>query len=296
MMTDPHQEPPSSDEVDLRRAESLFATLDGIQAELQRAAGVLTTALSEAAPNDEGPGDPAWGQAPGGKPGPSQVRHRGEDSSGTVRVAIDGHGKVVDVELTESWSRTVGPAGLSGALMEAVDNGERRRAQAWGNAVAKGMAGLAAEDAGVPMDRVPAPSATANPLAASPTDPSAQLFASGLRDLLWDVDNKMDEYTRVVAENAKREIVSRGDGGQASVTVRGGHAIVRVDLDARWLASAERPAVVAEIRTAFANAYRAATKANEDAVAAVGPFAELLGSVANMETLLGRLGLGSPRT
>jgi DNA-binding protein YbaB len=297
MTTDPSRQPPSP--------ESLLAMLDQLRYEADRVAGMLTTALGDAAPD---------GSAGGGTPGGaaelrSGVPFRGEDSSGAVRVAIDQMGKVVDVELADSWPRTVGPARLADALMEAVADGERRRATAWGSAVAEGVTGIeAAPDAGASADRIsarhPAPGFTPYPMnssngdradvkppAASPTDPSAQLFARDLLDLIWEADRQMDEFVRLVDEGSGREVVGRGGGGRASVTVRGG-AVVHIELDTGWLATADRSAVVAEIRTAFDAAHEAAAKASDEALTAVEPIAELQEMTADFETLLGRLGLG----
>jgi DNA-binding protein YbaB len=299
MTTDPSRQPPSP--------ESLLAVLGQLRYEAERVAGMLTAALGDAALGDAAPS----GGTPGGAAAlRSGEPFRGEDSSGAVRVAIDQMGKVVDVELADSWPRTVGPAKLADALMEAVADGERRRATAWGSAVAEGVTGIAAApDAGAPADRIaarypasePAPSSTPYPMkssngdgaevrppAASPSDESAQIFARDLLDLIWAADRQMDEFVRLVDEGSEREAV--GGGGRASVTVRGG-SVVHIDLDTRWLATADRSAVVAEIRTAFAEAYEAAAKATGDALSAVEPIAELREVTADFETLLGRLGL-----
>jgi hypothetical protein len=166
----------------------------------------------------------------------------------------------------------------------------------------------AAPDAGASADRIsarhPAPGFTPYPIdssngdradvrppAASPTDPSAQLFARDLLDLIWEADRQLDEFVRLVDEGSGREVVGRGGGGRASVTVRGG-AVVHIELDTGWLATADRPAVVAEIRTAFDSAHEAAAKASDEALTAVEPIAELQEMTADFETLLGRLGLG----
>lgn len=46
-------------------------------------------------------------------------RHEGTDPSGSVRVAVDGRGRVTDVDVDATWRQRVGASGFPGALFEA---------------------------------------------------------------------------------------------------------------------------------------------------------------------------------
>lgn len=181
--------------------------------------------------------------------------HAGDDSSGAVRVTMTGAGQVSNVDLAEWWRTALTADRLGGAVLEAITDATARRLAAWVAAVAEGT--------------VPA----ATRATERPADPSALPSADHVLPLLDAVEGGLQH----AAEWAGREVTGHGGDRTVTVTVRGGE-VVRVDLDRRWLATAGCSTIVAELRAAFAAAYRMA----EEGPAEPSPIAELRALAAGM--------------
>src|SRR4051812_33605916 len=84
--------------------------MDGLR-ELQRQARAITAGLAQV--------------------GGSDARVEGWDTSRTVRVAMDGSGRLVDVAVGSGWRDTIEPADLGAAVIDAVNAAEAQRMDAW---------------------------------------------------------------------------------------------------------------------------------------------------------------------
>lgn len=250
-------------------AEPSLAALDAMRDEAERLAGLLGGAAS------------------------ADVRYTGEDPSGSVRVVVDGAGRVADLTLAGSWRRGAGPDGLGDAVLAALADGERHRLTAWARRVTE--AGRPA-DRGAHVERADRngrPAADRPEVrtpAVSPTDASAVAFANEMLTLLRDVYDRLDDFAEAVAAGADREMVGDAAGDAVRVTIRGG-AVTAVHLDPDWLDTAGDRTIAAELRAAFDAAYRAADRAAGQALAAVAPVADLRAVTADFDAVLGRLGL-----
>jgi hypothetical protein len=139
------------------------------------------------------------------------ARYLGHDTSGQVRVEIDGAARRVAVGLGREWRRTVGAEALGAAILAAFTAATTERLTAW---------------AEQPARPAPAPVLIERP---PPTPEIFRLLSRASRDLL--------EYRLRLTELHSAAATRAAPGRTVVVTVRAGR-IGRIDLDPEWLRSA----------------------------------------------------------
>ena len=195
----------------------------------------------------------------------------GVDPGGVVRIGLDTEGRVVDVALSEGWA----VEGLAAAVQDAIHDGVRRRALAWSQALAES-----------PLDEEPdrAPEASkTSPVDNVPVSPRALL------ELLGEVESGLEGLTSALAARSLAERSYPSAAGHVTVVTVGG-AVVRVDLDERWLGTADAERVAAELRGALGAATGSAGPA-EIIATELPAAAELRAITTDVHALLRGLGL-----
>jgi DNA-binding protein YbaB len=241
--------------------------------ELQREAAELARGFSVAA-------DPA-------------ARVDGFDGSRTVRMTIDGSGRVVDVEIGRSWRAVIGPAGLGPAVVEAVHGAERRRVETWADAAERNRAMNSAGDPGGQADLSGLSSSDSGGSGPAPP-PGDRAAADATRELFYlamDVMERLDDVARTVEQGTGGPVRGDSPGGRVMVTVEAGR-LTGVEFDQRWLADAGAEAIAEQVLAGFAAAYRADPRTAVADALEHPTFRELREVTADPHELLRRLGLG----
>jgi hypothetical protein len=206
----------------------------------------------------------------------------GTDPGGVVRIGLDTEGRVVDVGLAEGWATNA--EGLAAAVRDAVQDGVRRRALAWSQALTVASPEEVPDDppsgsAASTMDGV-------SGLAVTPVSPRAML------DLLGEVEAGLEGLTSALAAHTLAERRFRSATGHVTVVTLGG-AVVRVELDELWLGTAGAHRVADELRGALGAATGAGGENGPAATVAteLPAAADLQAITADVHALLRGLGL-----
>lgn len=141
---------------------------------------------------------------------PPDDRYSGEDSSGRVRVEVDGAASDVAVVLADGWRAAVPRAGLAGAVLQAFSAATTARLTAWATAPT-------------------APREQDRPAWPQASWPTADSLSRAWRDL-------REFRLRLTSLHAATETVS-SPGRQVVVTIAGGQP-VGLELDPEWLRTA----------------------------------------------------------
>jgi DNA-binding protein YbaB len=211
-----------------------------------------------------------------------RARTDGWDKSRTVRVTMDGSGRIVDAQIGPSWRDAVGSAGLGAAVVEAADAATAERMESWTQAMEQ------------PVDDVPDdfedPSADLNP-SRSLRDPAVLESTRELFHLTMDAIDRLSEVTRSMDELTVDQVSGRSPDGRVTVTVESGR-LASVDFDQSML----REMTAVEITQRLRAALSAADQAGPQAAAAKAldnfTIREFQQATADPRELLRRLGLG----
>lgn len=208
-----------------------------------------------------------------------QSRVDGWDGTHTVRVTVDGSGRVAETEVGSSWRAALRPADLGAAVIEAVRAAEAERMAGWARATQQ-----APDDDG---DFETGGAVPFRPL----RDPAVQESTRDLYYLAMDAIDRLSEAGRAVDQATADTVRGHSPDRLVTVAVEGGR-VVAVDFDQSWLAQAAAVEITQRLRAAFdavdqAGPRSAAAKALDNS-----SIRELQQVSADPGELLRRLGLG----
>lgn len=230
----------------------------------------------------------------GVRPRPT-ARFRGQDGTGSVRVAVGGDGQVTDVDLDRSWRTSVGEDGLSAAVLEAVTNAGMRRLAAWGKAVTE----RTADTGDPPEEAAPEAAAQRGRAGAQPAPPPPAADSAEAREAVQEVlsmlegaERELDDLESRISRRMSKQAVGRGPSNMVKVTMAAGGQVTGVDLERRFLQRTEDRVISQELRSAFDAAYERAGKLSLDSLLGDGQLAKLHALGSDPAALLRKLGLG----
>lgn len=185
-----------------------------------------------------------------------QASYHGHDPTGSVRLTVDGTGTVTAVELDPSWRKKIDPRALAAAVLSAYSFAGMDRFGAWAKAVSAASTQL--------LPALPEPANgtghPGHPGHAEPADhpddadPTSTMTVAEVLDLLDRADAEVADLERQVEQLAGQTTTWTGDGGKATVTMRGDQ-VVGLELEQeRWAGIAHHREIAGEILDAFQRA------------------------------------------
>lgn len=223
-----------------------------------------------------------------GRMGDPQTRVEGWDGSRTVRVTMDGSGRLVDAEVGQAWRNTLGSSALGPAVIEAIGRADEERMAEWAYATRR-----AADEAGEPVDLAGATVGPAGDRVRTGAAADGAVLESSreLYYLAMDAIDRLAELSRAIEPAPAGAARVRSRSGLVTVTVEDGR-VTAVDLDLSWLRDATAVEIAEQLRAAF----RAAEQAGPQAAAAAAldhpTFRELRDVSKDPRELMRRLGAG----
>jgi DNA-binding protein YbaB len=220
-----------------------------------------------------------------------ETRVDGWDGSRTVRVTVDGSGRVVDAEIGLSWRDALGPAELSAAVIEAVDAAAAGRMDAWTRATKMAADDVTEESGGndpwtAGFDHVGGAGRSG-----SLRDPAVLHSTQELYYLAMEAIDRLGEVSREMEPVGADVVRGHSPDRFVTVAVEDGR-VAAVDFNQSWLKQATAVEITHQLRAAF----RAVDLAGPQSVAArtldVPSIRDLQEAGADPRELLRRLGLG----
>ncbi|BCY08831.1 hypothetical protein L3i22_039190 [Actinoplanes sp. L3-i22] len=173
----------------------------------------------------------------------------GSDSTGSVTVTLDEHGRVVAATVSDRWRSRLTGERLGAAVVDAVRDASIRRLTAWGVAYSE-------------PDR-PQPLSSANGMrqqldlitsaALSDADREAALVA--LLEVVESIERGLDEVSGRLQQTLDATHVGHSRHREVSVELTGGGEVVAVRFDRRWLRDAHHANLTRQLSAAFRAAY-----------------------------------------
>lgn len=223
--------------------------------------------------------------------GPTETdRYRGSDATGTITAEVDGTGRFVRLDVATSWRRVLGPAGLSTAVVEAIDAADQERVGAW-VAVMTGPAvrpTRADRRAPVLPNAPTAPSGWLTP-SYSPGDPAAQSAMRHVIELTRQAVAALPAYGERVNKACAREYLGHTRSGHVTAVVRGGR-LLRIEASERWLDRVDRPEIARELNAAIQAVFVVAQETITQAQASPGAIDDVRAITGDLEGLLASFG------
>jgi len=219
------------------------------------------------------------------------ARADGWDGSRTVRVTMDGSGRLVDAEVGSSWRDVLGPAELGAAVVQAVDAAETERMDAWTRATVRPADDVTDDSVGIgpwTADFDPAGGASRF---RSLRDPAVQESTRELYYLAMDAIDRLGEVTRSMAQMTADVVHGHSPDRLVTVTVHSGR-VVAVDFDQSWLRQAAGAEITQRLRAAFSAVDRAGAQSVAARALDNPSIRELREVGADPRELVRRLGLG----
>lgn len=243
--------------------------IDGLR-ELQREALRVTAGLTQLT-------DPSF-------------RIDGWDGSRSVRVAMDGSGRVADVEVGRSWRDVLRPAELGVAVVEAVNAAETERMDAWARAAQQPAhhATNGGDGSGAWLADLDVGAANGF---RSLSDPAAQESTRELFYLAMDAIDRLGEASRSTEETSTGAVRGQSPDRLVTVTTDRGR-VVSVDFDHSWLRQAPAMEINQRLRTAFDAVDQASPRSIAAKALDNSTIRELQQVSADPRELLRRLGFG----
>lgn len=199
------------------------------------------------------------------------------DSASAVTVWVRADGAVTQARLHDQWRSRLGRRELGEAVTEAITAAQEAATRLWVESTGDGPP-AAVEPA---PDR-PAPEGRD---AGDPVD-----FARELLALIGEVEAHLPDLAGVAQDAVDREVSIGGPAGGITAVARQG-ALVRLDIEPRWLAEAPRFRIDEELSAVLAQALPGLRNQATDALRGVAPVGRLMGLLDDPATLFARLGL-----
>lgn len=176
-------------------------------------------------------------------PDPS-ARHVGSDAAGIAAIRLSGSGRGVDVRIEDGWRRAVGPEGLGAALVQAYSAAALERLVAWAATVG-----------------VRDPPQARGPVDAGPLLPVTRHAAQSVSRAWAD----LAEFRLRLRELHESETSGGSPNGKVTVVARTA-AVIRVEIDERWLADAGCGEIELQTGRAFEAALDAVARLPDEAL------------------------------
>jgi DNA-binding protein YbaB len=169
----------------------------------------------------------------------------GHDETEAVTATVDMDGVVTDVSLEREWYATVDHRRLGAAVVEAVNAAGIARLSGWAEKVAEAE------------ENEPAATPSAPPLPSSMDINPSGAMIDHLLYLLHRVGKESESESKAAAAAAMADepVTGESAGGHIMV-VLAGKQVAEVQVEFRWVGTANHREIQSELRTAFASAYR----------------------------------------
>ncbi|NBE52156.1 YbaB/EbfC family nucleoid-associated protein [Streptomyces boluensis] len=197
--------------------------------------------------------------------GPSE----GLDDTGSVKVDLDGEGKLTGIRVDPNWRRSLRDTELASAVLGAYQQAVTQRLEGWGEVVERAEA-----DPPRPRARPGMSESVAGQLyerfgQAGTVDDARAL--NRLLDMLDELEGAMREANADADSIATSQITGRSTSGHVTATVSGSGDPVGLDFDSHWLGRAHDFNIGREAMEALDAARRRLAEMNEESP----PFARL---------------------
>jgi DNA-binding protein YbaB len=166
----------------------------------------------------------------------------GHDETESVTATVDMDGVVTDVSLEREWHTKVDHRRLGAAVIEAVNAAGIARLSGWAEKVAEAE------------ENEPAATPTAPPQPSSiDINPSGAMIDHMLY-LLHRVGKEAESEAKAAAAMVPEPVAGESAGGHITVVLQG-KQVADVEVEFRWVGTANHREIQSELRTAFAAAY-----------------------------------------
>jgi hypothetical protein len=200
-----------------------------------------------------------------------------------VTVWVRADGAVTQARLHDQWRARLGRRDLGEAVAEALTGAQDAATRLWvestedeSTTVGEEPASPAGRDQGWDEGRQ----------AGDPVD-----FARELLALIGEVESYLPDLPGVAQNAVDGEVSIGGPAGGITAVARQG-ALVRLDVDPRWLAEAPRNRIDEELSAVLAAALPGLRNQATSAIRGVAPVGRLMDLLDDPATLFARLGLG----
>jgi hypothetical protein len=205
------------------------------------------------------------------------------DSASAVTVWVRADGAVTQARLHDQWRARLGRRDLGEAVAEALTGAQDAATRLWAESTGDGST-TAGEEPASPAGRDQGRDEGGE--AGDPAD-----FARELLALLGEVESYLPDLPGVAQDAVDREVSIGGPAGGITAVARQG-ALVRLDVDPRWLAEAPRNRIDEELSAVLAAALPGLHNQATSAMRGVAPVGRLMNLLDDPATLFARLGLG----
>lgn len=202
----------------------------------------------------------------------------GADGTASVRVTVDGHGRVTGVTVAAGWQRRVGADGLATAVLEAVRDAGARRFSAWGDAYGGDPdrpAPAGAGTAGVVSDRADFQRRLQAAASGTMSADDRRAALTELLALAQAVERGIDEVSERLDDTLAATHRGRSPDRHVTVTVTGAGEATAVRYDRSWLRDAHEINIGRQTTAAFRAAYESAAAGGVRKLIADSPLGEV---------------------
>jgi DNA-binding protein YbaB len=172
----------------------------------------------------------------------------GRDATDSVTASLDTMGRVAAIEVAVAWRRRLGIAGLSPAIMEAVQDAAMRRYRAWGETFAAASPVAAQQD----FDRRLQAVTTSGHM----SEADREVALTELLALAQAIERGIDDVSEKLRATMSATHTGRSPDGHVTVTMTGGGEVSTVRLDRAWLRDAHEINIGRQATAAFRAAYQ----------------------------------------
>ena len=187
----------------------------------------------------------------------------GSDASGSVRVTVDGQGRVAGVTVAAGWRRRIGADGLPDAVLDAVRDAATRRFSAWGDAY--GGAGehgrpapVGAGAAGVLADREDFQRRLQAAATGTMSEVDRRAALAGLLELAQAIERGIDEVSERLDDTLTAMHRGQSPDRHVTVSLTGAGEVTAIRYDPAWLRDAHEINISRQTTAAFRAAYESA--------------------------------------
>jgi DNA-binding protein YbaB len=179
----------------------------------------------------------------------------GSDPTGSVRVTLDGQGRVAGVTVMTGWRQRLGADRLADAVVEAVRDASMRRLEAWGAAYGSGPGNGGPLTDHVEFDRDDFRRQLQAAATGHMSEADRRAALTGLLELAQSIERGLDEVSGGLRATLSAIHTGQSPDRHVAVTMTGGGEVTAVRLDPAWLREAHEINVGRQVKAAFRAAY-----------------------------------------
>ncbi|MBW6440016.1 YbaB/EbfC family nucleoid-associated protein [Actinoplanes hulinensis] len=173
----------------------------------------------------------------------------GLDSTGSVTVTLDEHGRVATMTVASHWRSCLADDRLGEAVVEAVRDAAMRRLTAWGEAYIEPAVPEAVPPAADLQQRLDSITSSALPSA------EREIALVALLEVVESIEQGLDEVTGRLDQTLSATQTGHSPHREVTVELTGGGDVTAVRFDRRWLRDAHDANLSRQLTTAFRAAY-----------------------------------------